>query len=319
MPKTRQVLQRASKEERRIERSALGTLRSQVVAKSTECRYFTAVSRFLAFLIAHRKPYPQTFLRLDQLVVEFLEELWEDGEPKGYASDALSGLGHFIPAVKPHLLASWRLHAAWTRAELPCRAPPFTPLLAYALAQVAFQRGWQDTAVLIILGFHTFARSGELFAARCSDFVLSAQSGSWALPFSKSGQRVGASESLLIEDAFVCSTLQAFLRGKAPGDSLSLVSAGVQRKRLQLMLHDLQVTAPYRWYSLRRGGATHAFRSTNNLPQVCLKGRWSSTKTARIYICEGVAQLSSLQLSSAVHARLRALALSARPSWKRLF
>ena len=56
MPKRRQVLQRASKEERRLERSALGTLRSQVVPKTTECRYFTAVSRFLAFLLARRKP-----------------------------------------------------------------------------------------------------------------------------------------------------------------------------------------------------------------------------------------------------------------------
>ena len=167
-------------------------------------------------------------MRLDQVLAEFLEKLWEDGEPKDCTSDALSGLGHFIPAVKPHLLASWRLHSAWSRAELPCRAPPFTPLLAYALAQDAFQRGWRGTAVFIIPGFHTFARSGELFAARRSDFVLSAQS--WALPLSKSGQRAGAEESLLIEDAFVRTALQAFLRGKAPGDSLFLVSAGVQRK-----------------------------------------------------------------------------------------
>eukprot|EP00439_Symbiodinium_sp_Y106_P001984 s9449_g1.t1 len=142
----------------------------------------------------------------------FIEELWEDGDPKAYASDTLSGLGHFIPSVKPHLISSWRLHAAWGRSELPARAPPFTVALIYALAQLAFEAhlisswrlhaawgrselparappftvaliyalaqlafeaGWKDTAVLFVLGFHTFARSGELFSAKAGDFVLS--------------------------------------------------------------------------------------------------------------------------------------------------
>ena len=97
----------------------------------------------------------------------YIEELWHDGDPKSYAGDTLIGLGHFIPSVKPHLVASWRLHAAWGRSELPARAPPFT-----VAAQLAFEAGWPDTAVLFILGFHTFARSGELFAAKVGDFVL---------------------------------------------------------------------------------------------------------------------------------------------------
>ena len=41
----------------------------------------------------------------------------------------------------------------------------------YALAQLAFEMEWRDTAALIILGFHTFARFGEVFAAKAGDFV----------------------------------------------------------------------------------------------------------------------------------------------------
>ena len=156
------------------------------------------------------KSYPTSFLKLGRFLCQFVQDLCADGEPKGYASDAFSGIGNFIPACKPHMIAAWRLHAAWGRAELPCRAPPFTPftpftpLLLYALAQAAFNGGWRETTVLLILGFHTFARSGELLRARCKDFVLSATSGTWTLPFSKSGQRTGNVESILLHDRFVC-------------------------------------------------------------------------------------------------------------------
>ena len=167
-----------------------------MVAPATESRYLTSVSRFLAFVRFHG---------FHREVSHFIESLWEEGDPKSWAS--VSGLGHFIPAVKPHLLASWRLHSAWTRAELPARAPPLTALLVYALAQLAFDRRWPDTAVLIVLGFHTFARSGELFAARVGDFVLQKGTGAWSLPLTKSGQRAGASESILLTDRFVVSCL----------------------------------------------------------------------------------------------------------------
>ena len=270
MPK-RQVLQRATKQERKKERAALGTLRAQVVSPKTEHRYLGCVSRFLSFLKTSKKPYPSTFLLLDRYLCEFIEELWHDGEPKGYASDALSGIGHFIPSAKPYMIAAWRLHAAWGRAELPCRAPPFTAVILYGLAQAAYNKGWDDTAVLLLLGFHTFGRSGELFSALCKDFVLSGTAGTWTLPLSKSGQRTGMTESILLDDPFICKLLQNYLRCRASGDVLTKVSPQVQRKRLYELLEILQLTAPYRWYSVRRGGATHFFRQTGNMAQICLK------------------------------------------------
>ena len=232
MPRKKTVLAKRSKEERRAERLALGSLRSQVVAPATEARYLTSVSRFLTFLKSHQKPYPTSFLLLDRDVAEFIELLWGEGEPKSWASDCLSGLGHFIPAVKPHLISSWRLHSAWTRSELPARAPPLTSLLTYALAQLAFQKTWTDTAVLLILGFHTFARTGELFAARAGDFVLGQHTGTWSLPLSKSGQRSGAAESIVISDRFVVACVRNFTRAFQPGDLLSQTSPGIQRRRL---------------------------------------------------------------------------------------
>lgn len=316
MPKRRQVLGKRTRAERKRERKALGRLKSQVVSPKTEARYEASVSRFLEFLIAHGKPYPPSFVILDREVSLFIEELWEQGDPKGWAGDCLSGLGHFIPPCKPFLVGGWRLHAAWGRAELPCRAPPFTPLLLYAVAQSAVDHGWVDLAVLLILGFHTFARAGELFQAKAGDFVLGQRSGTWTLPLSKSGQRQGVTESILLTDPFVLVLLRNFVKDLSPGDSLSLVSGGTQRKRLNDLLLALKISFPFRWYSVRRGGATHAYRTSNNIAAICVKGRWSSVKTARIYISDAVAQLTELKLSDTQLRKLRHLATKCRPSFE---
>ena len=64
---------------------------------------------------------------------------------------------------------------------------------------------------------------------------------------SKSGQQQGAVESLTIDDVFVGTSVANFCRHKQPGDLLSQVSPGLQRKRLNDLLHKLGIQAPYRW------------------------------------------------------------------------
>ena len=184
------------------------------------------------------------------------------------------------------------------------------------MAQSAVNHDWTDLAILLILGFHTFARAGELFQAKAGDFLLGPRSGTWTLPLSKGGQRQGVTESILLTDPFVVALLRNFLRFHSPGDPLSKVSGGTQRKRLNDLLLGLKIPFPFRWYSVRRGGATHAYRTTNtnNLAAICVKGRWNSLKTARIYISDAVAQLTELQLSEHKMRLLRNLALTCRPS-----
>eukprot|EP00435_Cladocopium_sp_Y103_P006921 s1363_g2.t1 len=276
MPR-QQVLGRRGRVERKRDRQALGSLKDLVVAKNTRDRYLEAVSRFLSFLQCHGFSYPTSFSALDGRVCEFIESLWQNGDPKSYASDCLSGLGHFVPQCKRNLVGAWRLHGSWTRAELPARALPFLPVMVYALAQCAFDNRWPDLALLLLLGFDTFARSGELFSAKKGDFTWNAAKTKaiWSLPLTKSGQRVGAQESLVIDDAWLVVALSNYLASLSPGDHLRTASPGLMRSRLKSLLSQLGLSEGYQWYSLRRGGATHAFRITNDLPRVCFIGRSS--------------------------------------------
>ena len=192
----------------------------------------------------------------------------------------------------------------------------FYPLVLYAVAQQAVACGWTDLAGLLILGFHTFARAGEFFQAKVGDFVFDKTSGTWIFPLSKSGQPMGATESLLLTDSFVVTLVHFFCRGRQAGDLLSSHSPRLLRKRLTVAWEQLGLSVPYRWYSVGRRGATYIYRTTNNIAAVCVSGRWNAVKIAKIYISDGVAQLSELALPPSKQRRLKQLASSCRPDFE---
>ena len=61
-------------------------------------------------------------------------------------------------------------------------------------------------------------------------------------------------------------------------------------------------------YSLRRGGATLAFRWGVPLSKLCVRGRLSQEKTARIYMQEAVSLFNAMSMSPAVILQLGQLA-----------
>ena len=77
----------------------------------------------------------------------------------------------------------------------------------------------------------------------------------------------------------------------------------------QLFNHALEklgvASFQFRPYSLRRGGATFFFQHHGSFDKLLLQGRWAAAKTARIYLNEGLAQLSEMQVPN---SRLRTYA-----------
>ena len=94
---------------------------------------------------------PESAAELDQVVCDYLEALWEDGEPKGWADDLLIGLGVHLPRLAK-LGAAWKLFGAWARLEMPCRAAPMGELMMCAFVGCAMAEGEISFAVATILG-----------------------------------------------------------------------------------------------------------------------------------------------------------------------
>ena len=96
---------------------------------------------------------------MDLRLCEYIEQLWEEGDSRRWATDAPSGFVHFVPQLRARLHGSRRLLKAWAKLELPERAAPLPASYAAALAGVALQGGDLRLCVCIMVAFHAFSRT----------------------------------------------------------------------------------------------------------------------------------------------------------------
>ena len=62
----------------------------------------------------------------------------------------------------------------------------------------------------------------------------------------------------------------------------------------------------FRMYSLRRGGATAFFRKTRSMEAALDRGRWGSSRVARVYLNDGLAREVEINLQPTTVEYLRA-------------
>lgn len=156
---------------------------------------------------------------------------------------------------------------------------------------------------LLCLGFHCFLRTGEMLTIRPCDLVLGGRKGVLRLPSSKGCSRNNVQESITIDNPVVIDILHEMLEMKK---SLHLTRVPIWtgsgtkfRQEFAKQLKFFKVDhLKFRCYSVRRGGATAFFKACGSLERTLLRGRWSSIGVARIYLCDGLAQLSDLRASA---------------------
>ena len=290
-----------SKEQRKKDRQQIGRLRNQVVNPKTEDRYLECFNRFCQY---HRLPRSCELpgsQATDELVSEFIEMLWESGETKSLANYSMAAIQFFRPQTKHHLPWSWKLVKVWNSLELPQRATPLSPELLLSLAGQSFR--WQQMPFgwLLIVGFTLFLRTGELLNIKAQDVVLKDGKGVLFLPSSKGAKRhLLPLERVEIVEQSTVLAFKHLLRGKKPGDFLWNESRHRFMTLWREIIDSLKLSGcNFYPYSLRRGGASSAYRQGASLDLLVTKGRWSSVSTARIYLDLGLQSLANLTLPTA--------------------
>ena len=265
------------------------------VSPKTHQRYSTAISHVIE--LAQKAT---SFESLDDLIADWIQEKFTSGEPLNTIADCLSGLHHFIPMTRKRLPVCWRLFGIWRRHEIPSRAPPITADLILGMSSYHMQCGNFTFGVLILLAFHCFLRTGEIFQLTTGDFLVGATTGIVSLARSKGGVRHNTRESITIEDTTVLDAVATLLELKK-GLGLSKVplwnkSPEAFRKTFYRTCQFFDVThLGFRCYSLRRGGATAFFQNCGSMERTLLRGRWSSSNIAKIYLCDALSQLPTLK------------------------
>jgi hypothetical protein len=314
MTKNKTALASGSRLKRAVDRKGLGTLSSLLVNARTLKRYTVALRIFFQWTLTEAINLNVNAIEFDEIVGNFINICWEEGEAKGIVGDVLSSLQHHIPTLKRQLNGSWRLYTAWNRHELPVRSPPLSESTALAIAGIL--HAWQrtDAAILVTLAFYGFLRTGEFCTlirgqvefARDLTFVV------LFLPDSKGSQRKGAPESVLIRNSALTRCLARYLQSLLPGDRVAKREPSQFRMLFQAACVELGIEKEeFKPYSLRRGGASHHFRVFGNMSLTSELGRWSDVRTARIYVTSAVQELNASQMP----ARRKAVCGAWRDFW----
>eukprot|EP00438_Fugacium_kawagutii_P014624 Skav234625 [mRNA] locus=scaffold171:83113:87878:- [translate_table: standard] len=294
-----------SKEERKKVRSQLGPLSKITVQPRTRKRYDAALDKFFKYLAERQLTLPKQRYAMDSLVSEYLEFLWMEGEGRSLASDTLASLQDREPHLKGQLTSSWRLLKTWLSHEIPNRAPPFTEEVVQTLVGYALFHNEHAFALSLLIGFFALLRTGELLGLRNRD-VAQASPTSVAvisLGMTKGGHRTGAAESVTLSEEDTLRRLWHW-KSQTPPGTLLCPSPYKWRKMFNHMLSSLELDSlEYRPYSLRRGGATFYFQRHGQLDRLLVQGRWQSSKTARIYLNDGLAILAESQVKLSHKAR----------------
>ena len=289
-----------SQQDRRRERARIGTLQDNVVSRPTLRRYQHLFDSLRTFASDHGFDV-QTLPQLDEALCSY--------------NYTYAAVRHFLATLAPPLNGAKRLLHAWDKAELPARALPFTPMLLLGVAGAMDLLGHRRAGLLSILMFHCLLRTSEGLTLQCKHLAVAAdgRSGAVVLPSTKTRVRNKVCEAVTIDCPRVAAIAQELLHGRSPGDPISDMPMYKYRELFHKALAIFGLDSKgYTPYSLRRGGATWDFRHHGQMERSLIRGRWSSTRSARLYITDGVAQLAQLQLRPDQTSLLQAAAARLR-------
>ena len=171
-------------------------------------------------------------------------------------------------------------------------------------AGAAAHMGFVAEAAAFLVGFDCMLRSGELYNLKIEDITFLRNKAVLCLGQSKSGKRTGANEMVVVESSLAITWLKKACRNSTKTSKLLWRGERFFRKLFHELVQFFAVDGLLTVYSLRRGGATWNFLCHGSMEKTLLRGRWSSTSTARLYLQDATATVSHLQLSAAQRSQL---------------
>lgn len=290
-----------SREDRIKTRQQLGKLRDMLISPNLKTRYERAVQRFFLFERLSGECFSKSTLDLDDGLASFIEHLWQEGEPRYWGEDTVSGFTKFVPALRGSFTVSWSLITAWQRNELPQRCVPIDLQTIKAFCGYAVHLGEPEFALTLAIGYHGILRTAEMYNIAIGDLEIDRRKARavLTLPQSKSGTRYNVIESVVLDEPAILRRWKNFAEGKLPGDLLFPQGSRHFRKLFDDIALQLELPKGllFKPYSVRRGAATAFFRETGSMSKTCVRGRWNNEKSCRIYINDAVQSLAALRQS----------------------
>ena len=260
--------------------------------RKTQRRYNKAVEKFFIFCTFFHGSQPNSGEKLNFLLSEFVNHLWQDDEPYQNAVDAVAAVRRYLPTYRSHTSTAQAYLRNWGRTRMVRRALPL-PLSALlgVVGHAALYEDWA-TAAACYIGYLCLLRTGRSSRSRYGTWSItrSLANRSCASPDSKGAKRKDVSEFVLVHHPVARQLLRIMMAGKSLDDSVfgltwASLARGLGASAAAVGIHDAGLSG----YSLRRGGATFHFTRFASLDATTSYGRWQLAGTARKYISQEVA------------------------------
>ena len=147
-------------------------LKYRGIAPVTRQRYEKQLRQFFEYIRHMHIPFPKSWRDLDQRVAEYIDHMFLEGEPVGYAGDLLSGMSRFMPGARLRMPTARLWFRNWTREVVRKRALPIPVSVVKGLVGIALAMDRLDLAAIVGLGFLCMLRTSEMYNLRVRDVAF---------------------------------------------------------------------------------------------------------------------------------------------------
>jgi integrase len=242
---------------------------------------------------------------LDTALVEYFHEQFIDGAGKSLASSTLNGIVWLRPELRYLLPRASQTSRGWHKLCPGTSYPPLTWDLTIAIAVQLARDGKAALGIGALLAFDCLLRVSELVGLHredvidSSDLRLDSEHKGTILTLRRT--KTGANKHVTVLNPGVIALLRKLVARTRPGGKLFPFTAAVFRRALHASCASLGLSSAYVPHSLRHGGATRYYHVLHwPMENVMDRGRWASTKSARIYIQSGAALAGRMAVPEAI-------------------
>jgi integrase len=282
------------------------------LAPSTQAMYRRAALAFVGWLDSVDED-PADFDDLDVLIEEYLHLHWlgKHGHGKGFAANTVNGIIKLLPEAKGFLPRSHAALKGFEKSQPKVSYPPLSKTVAVALAVKLATDGRYRAGLATLVGFSCLLRISELVGLRREDVAdhrrdPRVDNDTRLMTLRLRATKTGPNQRVVVDDPVVADLLADAARRTRVGDFIFPFSAAAYRCLFKSACSAMGLSALYVPHSLRHGGATWLVARGHPVEEVMRRGRWASTRSARIYIQSGEASLLATQVPASVAAMGRA-------------
>ena len=262
-------------------------LRFAGLQRRTIRAYRLSVERFLTFVDVQCLPL-RTQKHLDFAVSEYVNALYQEGDSLAQAGHLLSGLKRFYPEWRLKLPTASQYIKNWQKIHRPERAIPISWDLMQGLCGLCLHLGEDRLALMLYVGFFCFLRTSEMLSLQLLHVIPhhKAHRLTIIIPYAKTSE--GNPQVVTCTDSRVFALAARVKQEWSPEEFLWKGTPSAFRLFWHGLLEVFNFSgSDYTPYGIRRGGATWFFLETASMDATLHRGRWSCSRTARMYIDQG--------------------------------